>query len=87
MLQISKTDPLTQLVSSKHKHHTYHKILVWKMKQQLDLRTTAFYTEQLHSSFLSNTWLLVVLDRKPSQEYPVNAGVAQGSILGPILFY
>ena len=38
------------------------------------------------SSFLSNRQLWVVLDRKSSQEYPVNAGVPQGSILGPALF-
>ena len=37
-------------------------------------------------SFLSNRWLWVVLDGKSSQEYPVNAGVSQGSILGPTLF-
>ena len=37
-------------------------------------------------SFPSNRWLQVVLDGKSSQEYPVNAGVSQGSILGPTLF-
>ena len=37
----------------------------------------------LISSFLSNRWLRVVLDGKSSQEYPVNAGAPQGSILGP----
>ena len=38
------------------------------------------------SSFLSNRQLRVVLDGKSSQEYPVNAGVPQDSILGPTLF-
>ena len=40
----------------------------------------------LISSFLSNRQLWVVLDGKSSQEYPVNAGVPQGYILGPTLF-
>ena len=37
-------------------------------------------------SFLSNSWLLVVLDGKSLQEYSVNAGVCQGSILVPTFF-
>ena len=40
----------------------------------------------LISSFLSNKRLLVVLHEKSLQEHPVNAGVSQGSILGPTLF-
>ena len=40
----------------------------------------------LISSFLSNRRLRVNLDGKSSQEYPVNTGVPQGSILGPTLF-
>ena len=40
----------------------------------------------LISSFLSNRRLQVVLDGKSSQEYPVNAGIPQMSILPPTLF-
>ena len=40
----------------------------------------------LISSFLSNRRLRVILDGKSSQEYPVNAGVAQRFILEPTLF-
>ena len=38
------------------------------------------------SSFHSNLQLRVVLDGKFSQKYPVNAGVPEGSILGPTHF-
>ena len=40
----------------------------------------------LITSFLSNRWLRLVPDGKSSQEYPVNAGVPRGSILGPTFF-
>ena len=40
----------------------------------------------LISSFLRNRQHQVDLDRKYSQEYPVNARVPQGSIVGPTLF-
>ena len=35
---------------------------------------------------MSNRWLRVVLGGKSSQEYPINAGVPEGSILGSTLF-
>ena len=38
------------------------------------------------SSYFSNRQLRVVLGEKFSQEYPVNAGVPQGLVLGPKLF-
>ena len=40
----------------------------------------------LISCFVRNRPLLVVLDGKSSQEYAVNAGVLQGSIVGSTLF-
>ena len=40
----------------------------------------------LISSFLSNRQPQVILDGESSQEYLVNAGVPQGSILGPTVF-
>ena len=40
----------------------------------------------LLSSFLINRELQVVQDRKSPKEYPVNAGVHRGFILGPTFF-
>ena len=40
----------------------------------------------LISSFFNNRWLRVIQDGKSYQEYPVNAAVPQGSILGLTLF-
>ena len=41
----------------------------------------------LISCFLSKRQLWVVLDGKSLQEYQLDAGVSQGSTLGPTLFY
>ena len=41
---------------------------------------------QCYTQLIIHRRLRVVLNGKSSQEYPVNAGVAQGSILGPALF-
>ena len=60
----------------------WHTALLHKLKSY----GTSGQIVDLISSFLSNRWLRVVLDGKSSQEYPVNAGVPQGSILGPTLF-
>ena len=54
-----------------------HKLMSYKISGQIF---------GLVSSFLSNRHLRVVLDGKSSQEYPINAGAPQGSILGPTLF-
>ena len=40
-----------------------------------------------HNKFVSSNWeKYIVLWAGKLQEYPVNAGVSQGSILGPTLF-
>ena len=40
----------------------------------------------LTSSFLSNRCFWVALDGKSLQEYPINAGIPQGTITGPTPF-
>ena len=67
---------------SKAFHRVWHAGLLHKLKSY----GTSGHIFGLISSFLSNRWRWVVLDGKSSQEYPVNAGVPQGSILGPTLF-
>ena len=63
-----------------------------RCKRVLEAAKLAYATETkesifgLISSFLRNRQLRVVLDEKSSQEYLVNAGVPQESILGPTLF-
>ena len=61
---------------------------VWRVGL-LHKRSSCGITGQIFgliSSFLINRWLLVVLDGKTSQEYSVNAGVPQGSILHSTFF-
>ena len=51
-----------------------------------DLSLMEFQISYIWHSFVSNRQLRVALDGKSSQEYPVNAGVPQGSIFGATLF-
>ena len=78
----SGTTPAVALDISKAFDRVWHAGLLHKLKSY----GISGQTFGLISSFLSNRQLRVVLDGKSSQEYPVNAGVPQGSILGPTLF-
>ena len=44
------------------------------------------FTNLIANRLLSNRQLQMVLDGKSSQEYPVDAGVHRGFILGPTFF-
>ena len=59
---------------------------VWHAGIQLKSYEISGQMFGLISSFLSNRQLSVVLDGDSSQEYAVNAGVPQSSILGLALF-
>ena len=65
---------------------TWFDMLVFFTNLSLLLNLISGQIFGLISSFRSSRRLGVVLDRTSSQEYPVNAGVPQGSILGPTLF-
>ena len=58
---------------------------MWSLSQTEILCLMKFQVRHL-ALFLLNKQLQVVLNGKSSQEYPVNAGVPQGSIFGPTLF-
>ena len=66
----------------------YSRLWVWHtgLLHKLKSYGISGQTFSLISSFLSSRRLRVVLDGRSSQEYPVNAGVPQSSILGPTLF-
>ena len=78
----SGTTRAVALDISKAFDRVWHAGLLHKLKSY----GISFQIFGLISSFLSNRRLRVVLDGKSSQEYPVNAGVPQDSILGPTLF-
>ena len=72
---------LAQLDISKSFKRVWHAGLLGKLRSY-GISGQMF---DLISSFLSNRRLRAVLDGKSSQDYPVNARVPQGSILGPTI--
>ena len=68
------------------KSKTFDRVLLAGLLHKLKSYDISGQVFGLISSFLSNRQIRVVLDGKSSQEYPVNARVPQGSILGPTLF-
>ena len=67
----------TQAVSTSYIHFIYWHAGLLHKRKSYGISGQIF---DLMSSFLNNRQLWVVLDRKSPQEYPVNAGVSQGSI-------
>ena len=61
-------------------------VRVWHLLHKLKFYGIPGQVFGFLSSFLSKKRFRVVRDGKTSQEYPVNAGVPQGFILGPTLF-
>ena len=61
---------------------------VWYAKffQKLTSSGISGHVFVIISSFFSNSWLRVVLNRKILQEYPVNTIVPHGSVFVPFLF-
>ena len=78
----SGATPAVALDVSKAFVRVWHAGLLHKLKS----RGISGQMFGLSSSFSSNRQLREVLDGKSLQEYPVNTGVPQGSILGPTLF-
>ena len=73
----SGASPAVALATSKAFERVWHACLLHKFKSYGVLGQIF----GLVSSFLSNRWLQVFLDRNSSQEYAVNVGVPQGSFL------